>query len=142
MSVSFDEFGPWEDRQERLFEFVDGKPVLLPKSSQLRSLLISYLLASLKHFVEGTDLKVLTRPRITLSAIAEVRYPDIVVDAGTFVAAEREPSLPVLVIDVDRERDWSALLDARYLTIPATASPSEVSRFLTKILAVVRSRTR
>lgn len=132
MTVSFNEFGPWANQQERLFEFVEGKPVLLPNSSQLRSLLISYLLASLKNFVEGTNLRMRNRPRITFSTIAEVRYPDIVVDAGTFNADRKEPSLPVLFIDVGRERDWSALLDARYVTISAIASPSEVSRFLTK----------
>ena len=137
-TLAFDEFGSWEDQQERHYEFTDGKPTLLPVSSQLRSLLISYLVASLKHFVEGTDLKVLTRPRLTISEVEEVRYPDIVVDGGPFVAEAREPLRPLLVIDVDRVRDWSALADVRYLTIPAAASPSEVSRFLTKILAVVR----
>jgi hypothetical protein len=40
--------------------------------------------------VEGTELRVLTRPRMSFPAMGEVRYPDIVGDKGRFLSEAKD----------------------------------------------------
>lgn len=47
-------------------------------------------------------MRVLARMRISLPAVQEVRYVDVVLDAGPYTADAREPADPMLIIDVGR----------------------------------------
>jgi predicted nucleic acid-binding Zn finger protein len=65
--------------------------------------------------------------RITLLSIQEVRYSDIIVDAGAFVPDALESSKPMIVIDVGRERDWSTMSGVRYCSVPVGADGNRVN---------------
>jgi hypothetical protein len=59
---------------------------------------------------------VLAGMRGLLPELQEVRYPAIVIDAGRYDAKAREPTLPILLIDVGNKRDFSTLADVTCLT--------------------------
>jgi hypothetical protein len=119
------EFLTWEAEQDRPFEYIDGQPVPISTSTQRRSLLITDILVGLRQRYRDTDYRVLPRMRISLPVIDEVRYPDVIVDAGPLQPDALEPSQPVIVIDVGRERDWS-MMPAKYLSVPSDADVDTV----------------
>lgn len=128
--MTVDEFLVWEAEQPDRFEFLAGNPVPLARSTQARSLLITDIIALLRPAVRGTGLRVLANFRIKCGG--EVRYPAVVIDAGPYVPSATEPTQPFAIIDVDRDRDWSALPDVRYLALDIGDDPNGVLTLLPK----------
>ncbi len=111
--MTLDQFLQWEAKQDRRVEFIDGEARFLPESSQQRSMLISEIVAALKPVTNNSIVRVLVNFRVPIRSIQECRYPAIVVDASPFDANALEPGKPIVVIDVDRDRDWSSLEGAK-----------------------------
>ncbi|MGO4569051.1 hypothetical protein AB4Z52_29390 [Rhizobium sp. 2YAF20] len=126
--MTLPEFLIWETRQPDRFEFVGDQPLLLEPSTQARSLLIGDIVAILRPAVRGTGMRILPGIRVVVGR--EVRYPAVVVDAGPYLPEATEPSRPVMIVDVDRQRDWSALPDVRYLSMEIGDDVGQVSTLL------------
>lgn len=124
--MTLTEFLAWEAEQPERFEFVAGEPVSVEPSTQARSLLIVDIVSILKPALKGTGMRVLINFRVPLPSIREVRYPAVVIDAGPYIPDALEPSEPVAIIDVGRDRDWSALPQARYLSVNVGDDPEAV----------------
>lgn len=107
--MTLDEFLQWEGKQDGRLEFIAGEPRFLPLSNQKRSLFVSDLVATLKGATKTSHLRVLVNFRVPIRSIQECWYPAIVIDSGPYDADAMEPSNPFIVIDVERERDWSVL---------------------------------
>lgn len=118
-----EDFLSWSAAQPDRYEYIDGQAVPLPGSTQQRAALKAEILAALHAKCRGTGCRVLSAIRIILPSIQEVRYPSLIVDAGPYIPDATEPSRPILIIDIGRERDWSELPEARYLYVPDDADP-------------------
>lgn len=113
-----EEFLTWSAEQTERYEYLDGQPILLPGSTQQRAALKADIFAAMHGKCRGTGYRVYSSIHVVLPTIQEVRYPSIIVDAGPFDHDATEPSNPVIIIDIGRERDWSAMSCARYLYVP------------------------
>jgi len=132
-----EEFLIWSAEQPDRYEYIDGQAVPLPGSTQQRAALKGDILAALHARCHGTVYRILSSIRIVLTSIQEVRYPSLIVDAGPYMPDATEPSKPVLIIDIGRDRDWSELPDARYLYVPDDADADTViSRAISMIDAL------
>lgn len=129
-----EEFLIWSKAQPERYEYIDGQPVPLPGSTQQRTALKTDILAALHAKCRGTGYRVYPSIRIVLPSIQEVRYPSIVVDAGLFDPDATEPTKPVLIIDIGRDRDWSELPDARYLYVPDDA---DADTFISRAISMI-----
>ena len=116
-----EEFLTWSAEQTERYEYLDGQSILLPGSTQQRASLKANIIAVLHAKCRGTGYRVYSSINVVMPSILEVRFPSIIVDAGHFDPEAAEPSQPVLIIDIGRDRDWSALSDSRYLYVPADA---------------------
>ncbi|MBX5152587.1 hypothetical protein HJB78_16575 [Rhizobium lentis] len=126
--MTVDEFLTWESQQTGRFEFLAGQRVPVKPSTQARSLLITDIVSLLKPALRGTSMRVLTNFRVRCGD--DVRYPAVIVDAGQYIPTAREPSQPFAIIDVDRERDWSAIPSIRYLPMSVGDDPHRVLTLL------------
>jgi hypothetical protein len=118
-----EDFLSWSAAQPERYEYIDDQPVLMTGSTQQRAALKADILTALHALCRGTGYRVYSSIHIVLPSIQEVRYPSIVVDAGPYIPDATEPSRPILIIDIGRERDWSELPEARYLYVPDDADP-------------------
>ena len=133
-----EEFLIWSAEQPEQYEYIDGQPVLVSGSTQQRAALKADILAALHAKFRGTGCRVYSSIRIVLPSIQEVRYPSLVVDAGLFDPDATEPSKPILIIDIGRDRDWSALLEAQYLYVPDDADADTAIDIAISMIGVIR----
>jgi len=135
--MNLEGFLVWSAEQPDRYEFVDGNALPLPGSTQQRAALKADILAALHARNRDTRYRVYSSIRIVLPSIHEVRYPSIVVDAGPYIPEATEPSKTVLVVDIGRHRDWSALPDARYLYVTDDADADAASE---KAISMIEER--
>ncbi|MBY3363727.1 Uma2 family endonuclease [Rhizobium laguerreae] len=126
--MNLGEFLIWESQQPVRYEFVDSRPVPLESSTQARSSLIVDIVTLLRPAVRETGMRVLINIRVPVGD--EVRYPAVVIDAGPYFPSATEPTQPFAVIDVDRQRDWSALSGVQFLSLMTGDDPEEVLTFI------------
>ncbi|MBP2563377.1 hypothetical protein J2857_006176 [Neorhizobium galegae] len=135
--MTLDQFLQWEATQDRRFEFIDGEVRFLPESNQQRSVLISDIVAALKPVTNNSIVRVLVNFRVPIRSIQECWYPAIVVDASPFDPDAMEPGRPIVVIDVNRERDWSSLEGAKAYSLSGDFGSNK--RVVEEIAAILRT---
>ena len=100
-----DEFLAWQERQDRLYELVDGVPILPLKmmtgASQAHDRVVVIIIASLHQQLRGTPCRPTTDDLAVRIPAGNVRRPDVTVEggqAGRLELAVREPRVVIEVL--------------------------------------------
>lgn len=104
------EFLDWEERQDRKYELVDGEPRMMTGVSQGHSTIVINIVLALRERLRrlpcrphGPELRLITGNQ-------NVRYPDAVIDCGTYRPESHEISEPVVVFEVlSKSTAWTDL---------------------------------
>ena len=102
--MSQDEFFAWQERQDRLYELVDGVPVLPLKmitgATQAHDRVVVNIIAALHRQLRGTPCRPTTDDLAVRVPAGNVRRPDVTVECG--LAGRRELAVrePRVVIEV------------------------------------------
>jgi Uma2 family endonuclease len=102
--MSQDEFFAWQERQDRLYELVDGVPVLPLKmmtgASQAHDRVVVNIIASLHRQLRGTPCRPTTDDLAIRIPAGNIRRPDVTVECGQAGRRELAVREPRVVIEV------------------------------------------
>jgi Uma2 family endonuclease len=102
------EFLAWEDGQERRYELVDGRPVLMAGGTQAHALIAAGLLALLRPALRGTPCRAVGSDlRVPAPQTGNSRYPDVTIDCGEYRAESRDATGPAVLFEIlSRSTRW------------------------------------
>jgi Uma2 family endonuclease len=99
-----EEFFAWQERQDKLYELVDGLPVLPLKmmtgASQAHDRVVVNIIAALHRQLRGGPCRPTTDDLAVRIPAGNVRRPDITVECGQAAARELAVSEPRVVVEV------------------------------------------
>ena len=102
--MSQDEFFAWQERQDRLYELVDGIPLLPLKmmtgASQAHDRVVVNIIAALHRQLRGTPCRPTTDDLAVRIPAGNVRRPDVSVECGQAGRRELAVREPRVVIEV------------------------------------------
>jgi Uma2 family endonuclease len=133
-----DAFLAWQGRQDRLYELVDGIPVLPPKmmtgASQAHDRVVVNIIAALHRQLRGTPCRPTTDDLAVRIPAGNVRRPDVTVDCGEAAPralAVRDPRMIVEVLSpstmsfdrVRKLREYQSLETLAHILLVDTEGP-------------------
>jgi Uma2 family endonuclease len=134
-----EEFFAWQERQDKLYELVDGLPVLPPKmmtgASQRHDRIVVNIIASLHRQLRDTPCRPTTDDLAVRIPAGNVRRPDVTVECGGQGGADelavREPRAVIEVLspstmNFDRIRklpEYQTILSIAYILLIDSATP-------------------
>jgi Uma2 family endonuclease len=102
--MSTDEFFAWQERQERLYELVDGRPVLPLKmmtgASQAHDRAAVNIISALHRQLRGGPCRPTTDDLAVRIPAGNIRRPDVTVECGEAGRRDMSVSDPRVVIEV------------------------------------------
>jgi Uma2 family endonuclease len=107
---TLEEFLAWEERQPTKHEFVDGEVRLMTGVTQGHDRIVTNILIALGAKLRGSPCRPAGSDLRVVTGNGNVRYPDVVVDCGTFRRESREASEPKIIFEVlSRTTAWTDL---------------------------------
>jgi Uma2 family endonuclease len=101
--MSVEEFLDWQERQEDLYELVDGVPVprwkAMTGATKRHDRIVVNAIIALGNKLRGGPCRPMTADIGTRTA-SNLRRPDLTVECGSYDPVHRESSAPVLVLEV------------------------------------------
>ena len=127
----------WENRQDRRYELVEGRAVLMAGGTQAYALIASNVIASLRAKLRGSPCRpVGSDLRVPVPATGNVRYPDVTIDCGRFDPAAHDATEPRVLFEIlSQSTGWydqtRKLRD--YQSIPAVSQYICISQFEARV---------
>jgi Uma2 family endonuclease len=134
---SLHEFLAWEERQEARYELVDGQPRLMTGGTQAHHLIALNIVATLRDRLRGSPCRPWGSDLRVLTGTGNARYPDALIDCGTFEPSSHNASEPVVIFEVlsrstawldlqAKLRDYDATPAIRHYVVVAQDEPNVV----------------
>jgi Uma2 family endonuclease len=100
--LTVDEFFAWQEKQEELYEFVEGR--LVPRSmtgaTRRHDLLVTNAIFAFKGKLQGGPCQPTTADVALRTRSRRIRRPDMTVDCGPFEGSSLVAHSPVLILEV------------------------------------------
>jgi Uma2 family endonuclease len=98
-TMSLDEFLDWEAEQERRYELVDGRPVMMTGGTVAHDFVRARISTSLGNQLRGGPCRMALDVKIACPT-GNVRYPDVAIHCGPLRPKDRLASGPRVVVEV------------------------------------------
>jgi len=100
-SWTLPDFLEWERRQDRRYELVEGRAVMMAGGTRAHALIAANVIAALRSKLRGSPCRpVGSDLRVPIPAIGNVRYPDVTIDCGRFDPSSHDATEPRVVIEI------------------------------------------